>query len=332
MARFYGRFDSGSGGWVTALDTDGFDKLRVSTTSASAALLRDGLITSRSALSAAMFTELNADNRSGANGPIIPRNVVTQSAGTLQWTNVYTSTTIPGIVIPADFRTRPTASVLVGDANLTPASPADPGSINNDLYLSASAAVNTILVNTQNGAGTAFTPYIRSGSNPSRTLHSIWHDKDIQYFGWDDFTPGLPSQTTPTVNSIGNCAGAPNFYVQPTLRVYYGKEFSNDFNTDGKIDISIKYTSNNGGSTQFDSFTGVNISGSGTSGNYRYYEFQTAVLSEGTGFGDDTINYDMQVTMSFLDATIPTSRGAYSYFGPYNFVNCACASNGSPCI
>lgn len=338
MARFYARFDSGSQG---DLDTAFFDKRRISAGSASAALLRDGLIASRSALSADVYDDLDAVNRDGNRGIMFPKNTATFPSPTLlSWSNAYSSS-FEGIKIPTtntygggviNYSKRPTSSVESTNPIVGAVSPADPIQLSYDTYLSASNAVSTVLNSIQNGAGTAQTPFSRPGNDASRTYHSIWNDPTMSYFGWDDFTPGTPGQTTPTNQGNGTCQGSPNFYTQPTLRVYYAKEFANDFNSDTKIDISIKYTSNNGGSTQYDGFTGFDISGSGTSGNYRYIQYLSSVLSEGTGLGDDNINYDMEVTMSFLDPLITTSRGAYSYFGPVNIINCACASNGATCI
>lgn len=340
MARFYGSFDSGS---VPQLNSDYFDRRRVSADSASGARLRDGLIASRSAVSADVYDDLDSANETSAIGTYFPPDAVTYPTATLMsWSTAYTSSVV-GIRTPTantygsgvvNYSQRPTASILSTMTQFVTATiPADPVQLNYDVYLSASNAVQTVLNTIQSGSGANLqTPYTRVGNNPSRTFFSIWNDPTMSYFAWDDFTPGTPGQTTPTNQGNGTCQGSPNFYTQPTLRIYYAKQFENDFNPNGKMDITVKYTSNNGGSTQFDGWTGFDVSGSGTSGNYRYIQYVSSVLSEGTGLGDDIIDYNMEVTMSFLDPLITTSRGAYSYFGPVGIINCACASNGSTCV
>jgi hypothetical protein len=53
------------------------------------------------------------------------------------------------------------------------------------------------------GSGnTSIGPYVRKGTNESRTLHSIWHDADLNYFAWDDFSPGQPGGFSSTVDNF----------------------------------------------------------------------------------------------------------------------------------
>jgi len=343
MARFYARFDSGS---ESALDNDYFDRRRIGADSASGALLKLGLINSRSAVSDDVYDDLNSQFRSFASGTYFPPDASTFPTSTLiSWSTAYTSSVL-GIRAPVaadntyggtsvlNYSRRPTGSVLSTQTTLTgPTNPLDPVQLNYNVYLSASNAVAATLNVIQSGSGANLqTPTTRTSNNLSRTLHSLWHNPTLDYFAWDDFTPGTPGQTTPTNQGNGTCQGSPNFYTQPTLRIYYSKQFANDFNPNTKIDITVRYTSNNGGSTQFDGWSGFDISGSGTFGNYRYIEYVSSVLSEGTGLGDDIIDYNMEVTMSFLDPLITNSRGSYSYFGPVGIINCACASNGATCV
>jgi hypothetical protein len=200
-------------------------------------LLRDGLIASRSALSDALRPQLNQENEYGTNGPIIPREIgnITQTGagGTLSWNNVYTSSTIPGIVTPADYRTRPTGSPTTTDGNLTPRSPADSGTINNDIYLSASNAVTTVLNNISSGRS-PLTPS-NQGNFPTRSLHSLWHDKSLQYFAWDDFTPGQPTVTaTSFISSTGTRTSAGYIDISIT------SSSLNDFNPYGTASLSLE--------------------------------------------------------------------------------------------
>jgi len=254
MARYYAKFDQGND---ATLDNDYFDKLTIGAVSASSALLRDGLISSRSALSTALRPELNQENEYGTNGPIIPREIgnITQTGagGTLSWNNVYTSSTIPGIVTPADYRTRPTGSPTTTDGNLTARNPADPGTINNDIYLSASNALTTVLNNISNGKS-PLTPS-NQGNFPTRSLHSLWHDKDLQYFAYDNLTPGQPTvSATSFLSSNGTRTSAGYIDISIT------SSSLNDFNPNGSASISLElqYMTSSGGVSR------VYVAGEGT--------------------------------------------------------------------
>jgi hypothetical protein len=223
MARFYAKFDSGSAGWVSALDNtagDGyFTRRRISTNSASAALLRDGLITSRSALSVDIYEDLDPTNRDGSKGIYFPPDsgpFSTNNSTFVSWSNAYTSS-VAGIVTPADYRTRPTASILSTQTTLVgPASPVDSVGASYTTYINASNAVKAVLDVVQTGAGVVTTPFTRLGNFSSRTLHSIWHDPNLQYFAWDDFTPGTPDLQSITVQN----ATATDFSTANTNVVY----------------------------------------------------------------------------------------------------------------
>lgn len=254
MARYYAKFDQGSD---ATLDSDFFDRRTIGASSASAALVRDGLIVSRSALSAAMKAVLDDQNEKGTNGPIIPREVgniiQTGAGGTLTFNNVFTSTTIPGIVTPADYRTRPTASVDTNDGNLTPRSPADSGLINNDLYLSASNAVTTVLNLFSNG-DSPLTPS-NQGNFPTRSLHSVWHDKNLQYFAYDNFTPEQP-----TVDATSFLVGLGSRTSTGYIDILITSSSLNDFNPNGSASISLElqYMTSSGGVSR------VYVAGEGT--------------------------------------------------------------------
>lgn len=317
-----------SGSTPTTLVTDYFDSRSIS----NGISKRSGLIASRSAVSTDIYSELDLVNQDGGKGIYFPPDLL-QTVGSLLSGSAYTSS-VDGIRIPTtntygtgtiNYSKRPTASIVSTDTTLvTPTVPLDSADVINNVYLSASNAVKIVLDSITDGG-----PYGRPGNNPSRTLHSIWHDPDLGYFAWDDFTPGAPAQDTPTLNGGLTCANAPNFTIQPIIRVYYTKEYANDFNPNTKMDIYIKYVSTNGGSTQYDGAVGMDISGSGTSGNFRYLEVSSAFLSAGTD--NVTISYDMEVSMSFYDPIITSSRGPISYFGPFGIVSCVCSTNGSTC-
>lgn len=237
MARFYARFDSGSPSWspdpetgiLVGTSANGyFNQYRIGANSASGALLRNGLIASRSAVSTDFYQELDSVNQNGTLGIFFPSDLFTITGGILT-ASAYTAsaTTTQGIIIPSNYRTRPTASITSSQTTLIgPTNPLDSGSVNYNVYLSASNAVKAVLDSVQNGAGDPFTPYDRLGNRPSRTLHSIWHDPNLQYFAWDDLTPGTPQTVTLTESSSTDFFYTNNFSVKMDWGPTY--EYRND--------------------------------------------------------------------------------------------------------
>jgi len=324
MARFYARFDSGSGvgGWTPdtpTSDLDGtspngyFNRLRISNGSASAALLRDGLIASRSAVSTDFYEELDSVNQNGGLGIFFPADQIQTVAGILT-ASAYTASAAntQGIFTPTNYRTRPTASITSSQTTLIgPTNPLDSGSVNYNVYLAASSAVKTVLESTQNGAGTPFTPFNRSGNRVSRTLHSIWHDPDLQYFAWDDFTPGTPQGLTLTESSSTDFYYTNDFKVRLNWSSAY--QYRNDaqaqslvsfqFSPTGELPIqALKTTTLPAGSTSYTwTINQSNIVENTTHQVTATVKFRDAqiVAEGGTTIGDgadaniagDTVNY-----------------------------------------
>lgn len=317
MARFYGRFDQAS---ESNLDSDYFDKRTIGANSASGAVLRDGLIASRSALSAAMYAELDLQNHYGANGPIIPREInnITQAAGALSWNNVYTSSVFPGVITPADYRTRPTASITTADTAsgaLVARSPADPGSINENLYLSASAALSAVLNSFSNGQSPLTS--INQGNNKSRSIHSVWHDKSTQYFAYDNFTPGQPTLNAKETYSPVSTSGSSG-----TVYLSMSREYLNDFNPNGSASIvaSLRYASSSGNSFSGPNSTATSLSvtvaisalsDTGDS-SVKYYTWTPGTILKNTGSLIDAQSSDglnLHYTVTYYDSTISSSAG-----------------------
>ena len=268
MARWYAKFDAGT---VSALDnvnsTEGFfERLRVSGGSSSAAPLRDGLIASRSAVSNDVYDDLDAANKDGSKGIYFPPDIATLPSSTLiSWSTAYTSS-VNGIKTPTtntygvsdsvNYSQRPTGSVTSSQVTLVgPTNPLDPVQLNYNVYLSASQAVRAVINTFQNiSTSTVTTPYTRLGQDESRTLHSIWHNPTLDYFAWDDFTPGQPSATM-DIYALNKGTSPPEVYpggdpVNTDLIISFtvsSYEYLNDGNIDGKIGINMTiYTSQSG--------------------------------------------------------------------------------------
>lgn len=324
MARFYGRFDSGSGGWATTLDSDFFERFRIGADSASGARLRDGLIASRSALSTDAYADIPASYEDGQLGTIVPGDNYSSNGSTfVSWSRaggaVFTSSTATsatwGVRIPADYRTRPTASIL--STNTLIGGPTASVGVNYTTYTNATTAVRAVLDLVQNGAGTLRKVYDRLGNNPSRTLHSIWHDENLQYFAWDDFTPGQP-----TVNA--NSTYSPNTPSSSLghIVISASREFINDWNTAASASVvaTLVYaTSSNG------QFTGPNSTHKSLSTTIPYgnwtassnagmftYRWDAGVIQKANGNlidGQSSDGLQLNLSVTFLDAVINSSQG-----------------------
>jgi hypothetical protein len=124
---------------------------------------------------------------------------------------------------------RPTEQILTGSSGTNPVSPTDGGSISASLYTDAATALGNALAGIADGG-----PYGRLGLNQWRTLASLWHDGDLSYFAWDDFTPGAPQNVANPSNSVSGSGGAGTGQVIITLD--WDEEFPADL--DGRFVVA----------------------------------------------------------------------------------------------
>ncbi len=290
---------------------------------------RDGLIASRSAVSTDMYADLEAAYRSGGEGTYFPpdtfvitNNILTGSAYTASLTNP----AVAGIRTPASYATRPTASITSSQTVFVgPSATKDSASVNYTTYLSASNGVKTVLDSVTGGG-----PYGRLGQNPSRTLHSIYHDPTLSYFAWDDFSPGTASATTgysisPLVEIVGPGSnnGPPGFYTfitsstpSVTITATWGTEYFADTLGTAYLTLDSNYAGTPGGSAingDID-FTSVTPSPAGTS--YAWVITDMTKFNRATGSIDVGVSFTLgrtpAVTASifFGDVSIPSHFGS----------------------
>lgn len=343
MARFYARFDAGT---ETGLGVGSyFNKLRIHSGSASAAPYRDGLIASRSLLSTDVYEDLNSVNRDGSVGTFFPadNSTVNIPSNFVSWSTAFTSSfegiriqtnannNVYGGVASVNYSLRPTGSISYSQSAIIGQSdPLDPIGVAYTTYYSASQAVRDTIntIQTTQSNNVISTPFTRTGNTSSLTLHSLWHDPDLQYFAWDDYTPGAPGTQAPGIGGYTCDSGTGT--ITQTLTIYWSKEYENDWNPNGKLDIQIDYISNNGATNQFDDFLDFDVSGSGTSGIYRTFTYNSRPLSNNGG----TVNYDFHITMSYRDAIrtagVTASRGVVTRYNAGNFINAACSAAPPP--
>lgn len=310
MARFYARFDNTLDTVMSA--SNYADKRIVAANSASGALIRDGLIASRSLLSTNVKAQIDAANQNGGIGPLVPGDVlrVNASLNEIYWNNIFTSSvalTPAGIITPLDYMTRPTASILSSSGLVGPATPTDPATGSYGLYVSASTAVSAAIALITSESVTLATPYVRLGATSSRTLTSIYNDPNVNFLAWDDFQPG--PGLTGSFSYTGNSPLTVNFAV-----VMRQARYLNDRNPNGFIGfrIDLEGTVNRSllllrGGTHLPSGQLIKI---GTT-----YSSQTGPTN-GTGGGNSTWSWDAAATLSWV-ITMPA--GTYTVTGQSQF-------------
>jgi uncharacterized membrane-anchored protein len=315
MARFYAPFNpSYTNATLIGL---GYDKRWIiSGDSASSATQRNGLIASRSALSGQMLAQLNAANTfvTTTRGIILPGDGITFSGGNLSWNNVY-SGSIDGLKYEVDPSVRIKQPISIADTGIIGAvTPADPGSILQGYYYSASTAVDeTIRLLIYSGSASFVLqadggPYQRPGNYPSKTLHSVYHDYQLTYFAWDDFTPGKPREaatTTPASSNINNTYWYSNSFNITLNWSNSNHEFLNDANAVPIVNLTIVTESISGTTTVTSSgdivtFAGANqyiwnipndfLNNSGVGGTATYQVTASVKLRDHTLFASESIS------------------------------------------
>lgn len=312
MARFYARFDNAA---TAVLSSSAYsDKRIIAANSASGALLRDGLIASRSLLSTNALAQVNAANRIGSSGSVVPSDVLRTNASLneIYWNTIYTSSAVytpAGIIIPTDFRTRPSSSVLSTSPTIVgPASPLDPATASFGLYSSASVAVSAALASITSESALVSTPYTRVGATASRTLASIFYDADMNYFGWDDFRPG--PGLSGSFSYSGNSPLTINFAV--VMRQAF---FLNDRNPFGYIGFKVDLEGGVNRSLNLLLSNGTHLPGGALIQIGSTYSTQTGPTN-GTGGGNSTWSWDAAGTLSWV-ITMPA--GTYTVTGQSQF-------------
>lgn len=192
MARFYATFDNSTNATLEGTGS-GFCFDRLTFTNGST--LKTALLTARTNLSAQFYAQIADANKNGTLGVTVPSDGFTISGGNLSSSELYTNTEA---VYNSDTRDRPAPPITV--ANSTAIVPADPWTVAESYY----TACNTALTNAMAGIGgyqsqdpggvygriNSTTSPVSSAAN---TLNSLWHDTNLTYFAWDDYTPGRPT-------------------------------------------------------------------------------------------------------------------------------------------
>ena len=287
MARFYSTFDNSTVAGVEAA-TSGNRRERATMTGGAG--LKSTLLAARTALSSAVYAQLDVANRSGVGGNCMPQDGYSRGGGNLTWTNLYTNS---AAIWPSDPKTRPTSAIVVAGSSAL-GSP-DSGSVTESLYTDGVTATQGVLsgiaaVRGGSGAG----PYSYLGTNPYRTLLSIHHDHDMTYFAWDDFTPGKLAVFS--ASNGGPQAASADLLITFTWATQYPAD------REGVARINAQLSRNGGGaSTSLSNFlTSANVvsyvwtipGGTLTAGTYTldaYVEARDATIT--THFGTPSDDY-----------------------------------------
>lgn len=196
MARFYASFTNATVPAIEALDGNNFYQ-QLNMTNGST--IRAALVSTRDALSAAMYAQMETVNKNGLLGTTVPTDGYTISGGNFEGSNLYTHPQAVWQSDPRNARTSVASVTNITVSNSTAVSPADPFSVLNTLYTDATTAVNNALNAIAAPVGyTGNGPYARIGLDTFRTLASVWTDHALTYIAWDDYTPGTPTIQPPT--------------------------------------------------------------------------------------------------------------------------------------
>ena len=217
MARFYAHYQNTTVSGLEVVDASNcYERKTVNTTNAGTA--RTDMINTRAALSTSFYSSINAANQDGALGIVVPSDAYTIGGGNISGSNLYTNT---AAIWPSDPRTRPTAQITIATSNAV--SPADTFSAPTSEYDAARTAVQDYY------SAITGSPYARLGLNAWRTLASIWHDHDLTYLAWDDYTPGqLQSFDVALISGVGE---------PEELRFTGTYQYANDQNPNGGIEL-----------------------------------------------------------------------------------------------
>lgn len=210
MARFYFTFNNTSNGTLDGTSsTYSFDRLTITNGSTH----KTAVLNARAALSSQIYSQIENVNKNGTLGITVPTDGYTISSGNIAGTNLYTNTEA---VYNSDTRDRPAPPITV--SNSTAVSPADPWSVGEVYYTDCTTAVNNMMAAVggfQSQPTGGVYGRINSTTSPvssaTNTLRTLWHDSDMNYFAWDDYTPGRPisiavnvSTTNVIVTGINN--------------------------------------------------------------------------------------------------------------------------------
>jgi len=291
MARYYAHYLNSTVSGLEVGDVPNcYERKAVDTGTAGTA--RTKMLADRITLSSSFYGSIDAANRNGSLGIVVPADAYTDNGTTFSGANLYTNTSAgTSAVWPSDPRVRPTTQITI--SNSAGVSPTDNFSV-------ASADVSTARQGFQDyvTAISSGGPYSRGSLNPWRTLASVWHDHDLTYFAWDDFTPGqLQSFNVTLISGV----------AEPEEFRFTGNyQFLNDANPDARIELIVSLV---GPSTYNLNTLIVPPSGSFT------YDWQPNGVSSVTAG-----SYTLNVTARVRDAVIITHFGTQaSDTDSYNF-------------
>ena len=285
MARWYVTYNDTTN---TTLETNLYQ--RVSVAAGTIGPLFTTMASTRAALSAQFYGQIDADNKDGSIGLVVPSDGYTYTPGTsFAWSNLYINA---GAAYSTDRATRPTAPITV--AGSTAESPVDSGTISETptaYYANAVAAVEAAMsaagVRTKRSGDLPSYPL---GLDPWRTLASLHDDTSLTYLAWDDYSPGVVTAPT-SIAGLGTGAS-----VELTAS-WGGYTYPNDGNPSGQVVVEFSIVDKPGtGTPTFNQSATVTEAISGLAGNEQTWTVPATVV---------TGTYEIQAVVYLKDATIP---------------------------
>lgn len=237
MARFYFTFDNTENTTLgTQSTTYAFDRLSFPSVSNPGPALRTALLNARSALSIQFYSQITTANRDGSLGITVPTDGYVVSGGNIQndtypsGPGLYTNTEA---IYNSDFRDRPQPPITKSNSTAITSPPLSrasaPWSIPASYYNNCTIALQNVMaavLGDASGQQPSGGIYARLASvyDKDLTLRSLWHDANMTYFAWDDYTPGTPGALTVNVSTTNVIiSGFPG--TQPFKMDAYAKIF-----------------------------------------------------------------------------------------------------------
>lgn len=297
MARFYSTF-SGTPFAGTDIAEDSSGNRYTYSAMTGGTTLKTNLLNARTALSAQFYADLDDQYENGNDKWVIPSNDYTRAAGTFAASNIYKNDFAQWQSDPkvrSFATTEPVGTITIGNSNTQTAQSI---SFADSYYTDATSALDAALVAIANGGPTG-----RATNKPLQTLASLFHDHDMTYLAWDDFTPGVPQSLTLGTVTSDATGGSFDLATYPLLSISIPMSWAHQYlaDKDGSALITATVTNNSNGSET------TTITDVGTD----FWNSETWVLQPGS-YGLDAGTYTLTYTVRFADATFNTSYGAVS--------------------
>lgn len=298
MARFYSTFSGSAFDGLSGVSSDTAGNRYNYSAMSGGTTIRTNIVNARDALSSAFYGQIDDVRENGNDKWVIPYDDYTRTGGNFAWSYIYKNDFAQWQSDPKTRSFATTDPVGVISVATSNTQTSDPGSFSDTLYTDATAAIDAALVAIANGG-----PAGRASNRPLQTLASLYHDHDLTYVAWDDFTPGTPNTLAMGTVTSDATGGSFDLATYPLLNISIPMSWAHEYlaDKDGSAQITATVTNNSNGSET------LTITNAPTD----FWNSETWVIQPGS-YGLDAGTYTLTYTVRFADATFNTSLGPVS--------------------